>query len=1051
MYRFSLAGKKKHTCPNCQKRTFVKYIDNETNQYLPDHYGKCERIHNCGYELNPYKDGYHKGQGGKFIPSAPVHREPSLIPDSIVRSYGRGGDYFSQFLINRFGDKTRKALQAYKVGTADHYRYERGTIFWQVDSDGKVRAGKVMVYNPDTGKRIKDRQNWIHTLDPDLKGKPFELAQVLFGTHLLALPENEGKTICIVESEKTALIASLHFPEYLWLATGGLSNLKAETVKALAGRKVILVPDTSLPNKQGFTAFDLWSNKANHIRLTSKVDITVTDALERIATDTERDAGYDLADYILHCPNRLEGLQFIRDVDNRYLSDRPELFDAVDRAGRKVGIPARTAGGKTTFAVKIGERYNDANDNAVTIIAMPTRALVEQASKKYDKPYFLGKEGIGKEDIMITLFGQRICFTTYQYCARLLPYLKERNANVLTIIDEAHRLATKDFDKAGRDAVNALAEISSKVLYLSGTFTPRFAEIFGCNVLDIETPVRTRFAVDYSITRGRNERETLTVANCLANAKTDVITVVYYNSIKSLGRIASALIGLGLSQDEILTITSETESDAYHQLITSERIPDGVKVVLTTAKLCEGVNILNDNVHLIFVENQTENFQPESIVQIASRFRDVDLLPVTILGRYRDKGKPITAKELEQYESRLKARWDKDLKRLIGEYSTDKEQGLASSFERGVMNRYNMDNGINIRLSALAGEVKEKHHSTLTVETGLAYISKQFHSIASVDTLQTVLSDEEKERIGKGLESNSSKDEQTLEAIAFVADCLTNAERDYLFTYAVNLDYSLLSYLTDRFGFDKMRYHILKNDAGYCAFVQAHGDTLELASVKIRVRDFLTYLHYTDETGASQLVKTVTDAVSRTNLKDELSFAHHLAHKPELPNGLRAVGRDVINDYLNEASKFIGKEIGQGELIRHLRDKFDGETGAIISEREILRLIKCAFEAETIRRRDGKKFKHYLTITRRKTLNMVLSKYNVCNNPPLKHLLNTFSGGVTAQLSNEIHTSNNLIPEIVPVPGAITAGTPTASGYYADFLINGQVETRWIDLSVFDQ
>jgi hypothetical protein len=688
-----------------------------------------------------------------------------------------------------------------------------------------------------------------------------------------------------------------------------------------------------------------------------------------------------------------------------------------------VGIPARTGAGKTAFAVQYGKRYINQNDNATAIIAVPTRAIAQQIAEKYNLPIFLGKAGINNEDIMITLFGNRICVTTYQYCARLLPYLKERNANVLTIIDEAHRLATKDFDKPGRDAVNNLAEFSSKVLYLSGTFTPRFKELFQCTILAVETPVRTRFAVDYAITRGRTEREALTVANCLTNIKENLISLVYYNSIKSLARIESALMDSGLSQDEILTITSETESDAYHQLITSERIPAGVKVVLTTAKLCEGVNILNDNVHLIFVENQTENFQPEAIVQIASRFRSVDLLPLTILGRHRDKDKPISDGELAEYEKRLTARWLQDLTRLT-QYNTDKEQGLASSFERSVMNRYQFtESGIEIRKSALAGEIKEKHHSTLTVETGLAYISKQFQSIANMDTMQVVLSDEEKERISKGLESNSSKDAAILEAIAFVANSLTDPiEREYIFTYAVNLEFSLLNRINDIYSsFDRMRYHILKNDAGYLAFVQAHSQALALASVSIRVRDFLTYLHYTDEAGASKLVKTVTDAVGRTNLKDELSFAYHLTYQPQSPNGLRQVGRDVIREYIQEAEKFVGKEVSQRELIKHLQDTFDCETGAITSEREILRLIKCAFEVETIRRRDGKKFKQYLTITQRKTLNMVLSKYNVCNNPPLKHLLNTFSGGVIAQLSNEIHTSNNLIPEIVPVPGAITA------------------------------
>ena len=55
-YRYSLAGKKKHTCPNCGKRTFVKYIDNRTGQYLADHIGKCDRADKCGCWNKPEKN-----------------------------------------------------------------------------------------------------------------------------------------------------------------------------------------------------------------------------------------------------------------------------------------------------------------------------------------------------------------------------------------------------------------------------------------------------------------------------------------------------------------------------------------------------------------------------------------------------------------------------------------------------------------------------------------------------------------------------------------------------------------------------------------------------------------------------------------------------------------------------------------------------------------------------------------------------------------------------------------------------------------------------------
>ena len=49
-YRFTLdRSSKKFVCPQCKQKTFVKYIDSETKSYLPDDFGKCDRLTNCQY------------------------------------------------------------------------------------------------------------------------------------------------------------------------------------------------------------------------------------------------------------------------------------------------------------------------------------------------------------------------------------------------------------------------------------------------------------------------------------------------------------------------------------------------------------------------------------------------------------------------------------------------------------------------------------------------------------------------------------------------------------------------------------------------------------------------------------------------------------------------------------------------------------------------------------------------------------------------------------------------------------------------------------------
>jgi hypothetical protein len=62
----------------------------------------------------------------------------------------------------------------------------------------------------------------------------------LFGEHLLI---DKTKPVAIVESEKTAVIASVYLPQFIWVAVGSLTNLNAEKCNVLKGRTVTLFPD----------------------------------------------------------------------------------------------------------------------------------------------------------------------------------------------------------------------------------------------------------------------------------------------------------------------------------------------------------------------------------------------------------------------------------------------------------------------------------------------------------------------------------------------------------------------------------------------------------------------------------------------------------------------------------------------------------------------------------------------------------------------------------------------------------------------------------------
>jgi hypothetical protein len=58
--------------------------------------------------------------------------------------------------------------------------------------------------------------------------------------------------VALVESEKSALIASHFLPQYLWIATGGKNGaFNKEAMSVLKNRQVLLFPDLGATNYGG--------------------------------------------------------------------------------------------------------------------------------------------------------------------------------------------------------------------------------------------------------------------------------------------------------------------------------------------------------------------------------------------------------------------------------------------------------------------------------------------------------------------------------------------------------------------------------------------------------------------------------------------------------------------------------------------------------------------------------------------------------------------------------------------------------------------------------
>ena len=336
-HRYSLEkGSKKHHCPDCNKKTFVLYVDTETGDYLPEQYGRCDRESNCSYHLNPYLDGYAKAiqeqeKGNRSeLPNNWKPQRKKVTPQPTPEPVFFDFDTFKQtlqperyeknkFIMNLFYrvqfpfevDEVTKVIQLYRFGTvANGYRAGANT-FPFIDIKNNVRAIQVKQFdeqNHTTGtdflhsiiEKYHTRNNkplpeWLEAYT-----KQDKRISCLFGEHLLS--KYHSNPVALVEAPKTAVYGTLYFglpetPESLiWLAVYNKSSFSFDKLKVLQGRFVYVFPDLS---KDGNT-FKEWETKAKEYE--SRLPGTrfiFSDLLEQLAPERDKSEGNDLADYLI--------------------------------------------------------------------------------------------------------------------------------------------------------------------------------------------------------------------------------------------------------------------------------------------------------------------------------------------------------------------------------------------------------------------------------------------------------------------------------------------------------------------------------------------------------------------------------------------------------------------------------------------------------------------------------------------------------------------------------------------------------------------------------
>lgn len=128
-------------------------------------------------------------------------------------------------------------------------------------------------------KQLRDQKK----LDPNTSQK-----QCLFGLHLLDKVTSDT-VVCIVESEKTAIICAVAMPQFVWLATGSEGNFSlVEEAKSILRKckKVVVFPDAGSKTK--------WEKQVKDMALDEDVNLEFSNKCEGHPHNT------DLADLIIY-------------------------------------------------------------------------------------------------------------------------------------------------------------------------------------------------------------------------------------------------------------------------------------------------------------------------------------------------------------------------------------------------------------------------------------------------------------------------------------------------------------------------------------------------------------------------------------------------------------------------------------------------------------------------------------------------------------------------------------------------------------------------------
>ena len=219
-----------------------------------------------------------------------------LSPSLVTRSLSLDSQFCKSVVSAGYLTDTqlRHAAERYRLGCSK----EGGVIFWEIDDQQRVHTGKIMYYQSDCHRDKQHNPTWVHSLMKDKLPANYELQHCLFGLHLLGAG---GGYIAIVESEKTAIILSEKFPDFIWLSCGGLQMFKPELLAPLVNHKVVVFPDTDETGE----AYKQWLAVLQQAQrqYVFKYPLRISRLLENHASLEQKQQKIDLVDFLFPIKN----------------------------------------------------------------------------------------------------------------------------------------------------------------------------------------------------------------------------------------------------------------------------------------------------------------------------------------------------------------------------------------------------------------------------------------------------------------------------------------------------------------------------------------------------------------------------------------------------------------------------------------------------------------------------------------------------------------------------------------------------------------------------